>query len=205
MSFQWFGENNPVPLGHIRQISGMHGIVSAICGVPVGEVWPIDTIEALKTKIESHGLAFEVIESAPVHEDIKLGKANYLLQAGGFSLSALGTLGMLPALLAIPGGWLGGYLSDRLLKLGWTATRACKTCLVGGIQNFAGNLAGILITTFTGVMLTITNGSFLVPLSVAGALYVVGALSYLFIVGKIEPLPPIKGRSFPALSPQPIQ
>jgi mannonate dehydratase len=75
MSFRWYGENDPVPLGHIRQIPGMHGIVSAIYDVPVGEVWPIDTIEALKTKIESHGLAFEVIESVPVHEDIKLGKA----------------------------------------------------------------------------------------------------------------------------------
>src|SRR5258708_17845128 len=39
---------------------------------------------------------------------------SYLLQARGFSLSDLGTLGMLPALLAIPGGWLGGYVSDRL-------------------------------------------------------------------------------------------
>lgn len=76
MSFRWFGEGDPVPLGHIRQIPGMHGIVSAIYDVAVGEVWPIDKIEALKTTIESHGLAFEVIESVPVHEDIKLGNAN---------------------------------------------------------------------------------------------------------------------------------
>jgi len=60
---------------------------------------------------------------------------------------------------------------------------------IGGIQNFAGNLAGILITTFTGVMLVLTKGSFLIPLAVAGGLCVVGALSYLFIVGKVEPLP----------------
>ena len=39
---------------------------------------------------------------------------------------------------------------------------------IGGIQNFAGNLAGILITTFTGVMLALTSGSFLIPLAVAG-------------------------------------
>jgi mannonate dehydratase len=76
MSFRWFGEGDPVPLRHIRQIPGMHGIVSAIYDVAVGEVWPIDKIEALKTTIESHGLAFEVIESVPVHEDIKLGNAN---------------------------------------------------------------------------------------------------------------------------------
>lgn len=63
---------------------------------------------------------------------------------------------------------------------------------IGGIQNFAGNLAGILLTTFTGVMLVITKGSFLIPLGVAGALCLVGALSYLFLVGKVEPLPALK-------------
>ena len=170
---------------------------------------------------------------------------SYLLQARGFSLASLGTLGMLPALLAIPGGWLGGYVSDSLFRRGWSATAARKTCLVlgmllsssialsalvdnvwaclalftlayaslsfaganvwtlvgevaptpahvaslGGIQNFAGNLAGIFITTFTGVMLSITKGSFVVPLVAAGALCVVGALSYLFVVGRVEPLP----------------
>jgi ACS family D-galactonate transporter-like MFS transporter len=172
---------------------------------------------------------------------------SYMLQARGFSLTALGTLGMAPALSAIVGNWLGGWTSDRLLKMGWSATRARKTCLVGGmlvassigisavvdnvylclalfslayaslsftganvwtvaseiaptpghvasisgIQNFAGNLAGIMITTFTGLMLTLTRGSFLVPLAAAGGLCVVGALSYLFLVGKVEPLAPL--------------
>jgi sugar phosphate permease len=63
---------------------------------------------------------------------------------------------------------------------------------IGGIQNFAGNLAGILLTTFTGVVLVLTKGSFLIPLGVAGALCLVGALSYLFLVGKVEPLPALK-------------
>jgi hypothetical protein len=43
-------------------------------------------------------------------------------------------------------------------------------------------------------MLTLTKGSFLVPLAVAGGLCVVGALSYLFVVGKVEPLPPLPAR-----------
>jgi Na+/melibiose symporter-like transporter len=60
---------------------------------------------------------------------------------------------------------------------------------IGGIQNFASNLAGIFITTFTGVMLYITKGSFAVPLTVAGALCLVGAGVYLFMLGRIEPLP----------------
>ena len=49
-----------------------------------------------------------------------------------------------------------------------------------------------MITTFTGVMLVLTSGSFLVPLAVAGGLCVVGALSYLFLLGKVEPLPPLR-------------
>jgi mannonate dehydratase len=74
MSFRWFGDSDPVSLQYIRQIPGMHGIVSAIYDVPVGEIWPIDRILALKAKVEAHDLALDVIESVPVHEDIKLGK-----------------------------------------------------------------------------------------------------------------------------------
>jgi mannonate dehydratase len=74
MSFRWYGDHDPVPLAHIRQIPGMHGIVSAVYDVPVGEAWPLDKILALKAKIEVHAMVLEVIESVPVHEDIKLGK-----------------------------------------------------------------------------------------------------------------------------------
>ncbi|MDE2163490.1 MAG: mannonate dehydratase [Alphaproteobacteria bacterium] len=74
MTFRWYGDGDPVPLDYIRQIPGMYGIVSAVYDVPVGEVWPVEKIRTLKTKIESHGLKFEVIESVPVHEDIKLGR-----------------------------------------------------------------------------------------------------------------------------------
>ena len=171
----------------------------------------------------------------------------YLTQSRGFSLSQLGTLGVLPALFAIPAGWVGGYVSDALYRHGWSLTAARKTCMVGGmllssvitlsafvssiyaalacfalaygalafaaasiwslpgdvaptpghvasiggIQNFASNLAGIVTTTFTGLMLTITSGSFIVPLSVAGVICVIGAAVYLFMVGRIEPLPPL--------------
>lgn len=52
----------------------MTQIVSAVYDEPVGEVWPLAKIEALKAKIEAAGLRFEVVESVPVHEDIKLGK-----------------------------------------------------------------------------------------------------------------------------------
>ncbi|HEU0096534.1 MAG TPA: mannonate dehydratase [Rhizomicrobium sp.] len=74
MSFRWFGDSDPVSLQYIRQIPGMHGIVSAVYDVPVGETWPVEKIKALKAKVEAHELALDVIESVPVHEDIKLGK-----------------------------------------------------------------------------------------------------------------------------------
>jgi mannonate dehydratase len=74
MTFRWYGDSDPIPLAHIRQIPGMYGIVSAIYDVPVGDVWPMEKIRALKEKIEAHGLKLDVIESVPVHEDIKLGK-----------------------------------------------------------------------------------------------------------------------------------
>ena len=74
MTFRWYGESDPVKLEYIRQIPGMYGIVSAIYDVPVGEVWPVDKLQALRDRIERAGLKFEVVESVPTHEDIKLGK-----------------------------------------------------------------------------------------------------------------------------------
>ena len=52
----------------------MQAIVTAVYAVPVGEVWSRKSIAALKKQVEDNGLQFEVIESVPVHEDIKLGK-----------------------------------------------------------------------------------------------------------------------------------
>ena len=74
MTFRWYGDSDPVKLEYIRQIPGMYGIVSAIYDVPVGEVWPLEQLQALRDRIEGAGLKFEVVESVPVHEDIKLGK-----------------------------------------------------------------------------------------------------------------------------------
>jgi len=59
---------------------------------------------------------------------------------------------------------------------------------LGGIQNFAGNLAGIVTASFTGLMLTFSHGSFVVPLLVAGGICLFGAINFMFIMGKVEPL-----------------
>lgn len=73
LSFRWYGEEDPVTLEKIRQIPNMHTVVSAIYDVPVGGVWGKERIAALKSRIEEKGLHFDVVESVPVHEDIKLG------------------------------------------------------------------------------------------------------------------------------------
>ncbi|NJP36082.1 mannonate dehydratase [Alkalicoccus luteus] len=74
MSFRWYGESDPVTLDYIRQIPAMKGIVSAIYDIPAGEVWPVEDIIKLKQQIESMNLRLNVIESVPVHEEIKLGR-----------------------------------------------------------------------------------------------------------------------------------
>jgi D-galactonate transporter len=168
----------------------------------------------------------------------------YLIKARGFTLLKLGFLGTIPALAAIPSGYLGGWVSDTLVRRGYRLTWARKIPIVigmltsssialavvvpsagwalallslsyasltfaaasvwslpadvaptrrhvaslGGIQNFASNLAGICISSFVGVMLGRTGG-FVIPLLVAGGFSILGALSYLLIVGDLGPLP----------------
>jgi mannonate dehydratase len=75
ITFRWFGPRDPIPLEYIRQIPAVRGIVGALFDVPVGEVCPLDRITALSEEIEKHGMSLAVIESIPVHEDIKLGRA----------------------------------------------------------------------------------------------------------------------------------
>ena len=74
MSFRWYGADDPVTLQYIRQIPGMHSIVSAVYDVKPGSVWPESSIAELKKQCEENGLVFDVVESIPVHEDIKLGR-----------------------------------------------------------------------------------------------------------------------------------
>lgn len=74
MTFRWYGAGDAVTLPYIRQIPGVEGIVSALYDVPVGETWPLDALERLAETIHRHGMRFSVVESIPVHEDVKLGR-----------------------------------------------------------------------------------------------------------------------------------
>ena len=77
MTFRWYGESDSITLDQIRQIPNMSGVVTALYSVPVGEVWPMEEIEKLKQNVLAKGLSMEVIESVPVHEDIKLARGDY--------------------------------------------------------------------------------------------------------------------------------
>jgi ACS family D-galactonate transporter-like MFS transporter len=168
----------------------------------------------------------------------------YLHDARDFSLLGTGFYGVIPAIVAIFGGWLGGWVSDRIYDRTGDLNKARKTCLVGGlafssvialavvvpsaaaalallslcyasltfaaasvwslpadvapsdgqvasiggIQNFASNLAGVGSPFFVGALYDAT-GSFVVPLVVVGCLGLLGALSYAVIVKRVEPLP----------------
>lgn len=79
MTFRWYGDDDPVTLEKIRQIPCVTGVVTAIYNTPVGDVWSNEEIERMKAECEANGLEMEVIESVPVHEDIKLRRGNYQL------------------------------------------------------------------------------------------------------------------------------
>ena len=65
LSFRWYGQDDPVTLGYIRQIPNMRSIVTAVYDVPVGEVWSRESIAALKTEVEANGLIFDVWKACP--------------------------------------------------------------------------------------------------------------------------------------------
>jgi len=76
LSFRWYGDKDPISLQYISQIPGMRTVVSAVYDVKPGEVWPEESLDKLTKQCEKHGLVFDVVESIPVHEDIKLGRGD---------------------------------------------------------------------------------------------------------------------------------
>lgn len=74
MIIRWFSSSDDsVTLEQIRQIPGITGVAAMLSDIPVGEIWPLDRILALRDEIQAAGLEMEVIESVNIHEDIKKG------------------------------------------------------------------------------------------------------------------------------------
>lgn len=94
-TWRWFGEFDPISLGEITQ-TGAAGIVSALHAIPYGEVWPCGAIAKRRAEIEAAGLTWDVVESLPVHEDIKRGTEDLSKLFANYrsSLANLATFGI---------------------------------------------------------------------------------------------------------------
>lgn len=75
-TMRWFGPNDTIALQDIRQC-GVTGIVTALHQIPVGEVWTIEAIQERQQQIQEAGMEWTVIESLPVHEEIKRACGNF--------------------------------------------------------------------------------------------------------------------------------
>ena len=94
-TWRWFGPDDPISLRKVRQ-AGATGVVSALDHIPTGEAWPLEDILERKRLIESHGLVWSVVESVPLHNDIKTrsGDCRRYIDNYRTSLANLGTAGI---------------------------------------------------------------------------------------------------------------
>ncbi len=75
-TWRWFGPDDPVTLENIVQ-AGASGVVTSLHHIPTGAAWPLKDVEQRKAEIEAHGLTWSVVESIPLHNDLKTRSGNW--------------------------------------------------------------------------------------------------------------------------------
>ncbi len=94
-TWRWFGPDDPVTLENVVQ-AGATGVVTSLHHIPAGEAWPLEEVLERKAMIEAAGLRWSVVESIPLHNDLKTRSGNYetLLENYRTSLRHVGAAGV---------------------------------------------------------------------------------------------------------------